>query len=83
MKDAARSLNLSHEYQLVFLESADFSTNQFVLKTGTIIGANTANPDTLTLVGNVNSVPVQTLFQVPFMPGMFHNFGLVLDFTKK
>lgn len=38
MKDTARPLNLSHEYQLVFLEDAAFSTNQFVLKTGTISG---------------------------------------------
>ncbi|KAK2033189.1 hypothetical protein LX32DRAFT_635599 [Colletotrichum zoysiae] len=81
MKDAQRPLNLSHEYQLVFLESADFSTNQIVLKTGSILGQATADPDTLQLFGNVNSNPVPELFQTKFTPGVFHNFGVKLDFT--
>lgn len=83
MKDATRPLNQTHEYQLVFLESADFSTNQIVLKTGSILGQNTPNPDTLQLFGNVNSQPVQTLFATPFTPDTFHNFALTLDFDKK
>lgn len=82
-KDAQRPLNLSHEYQLVFLESADFSTNQVVLKTGTILGQNTADPDTLQLFGNVNSSPVPELFKTKFTAGVFHNFAIKLDFTKK
>ncbi|KAI8261137.1 hypothetical protein K4K58_001494 [Colletotrichum sp. SAR11_239] len=82
MKDAQRPLNLSHEYQLVFLESADFSTNQVVLKTGTILGQNTADPDTLQLFGNVNSSPVPELFKTKFTEGVFHNFAVKLDFTK-
>ncbi|KAI0908689.1 glycoside hydrolase family 131 protein [Ustulina deusta] len=80
MKDANHPLNLTHEYQLVFLESNDFSTNQFVLKTGTILGADTANPDTLQLFGNVNANPAQTLFSVPFTEDVFHNFAVTLDF---
>ncbi|KAI0204281.1 hypothetical protein F4808DRAFT_457384 [Astrocystis sublimbata] len=67
-------------YQLVFLESNDFSTNQFVLKTGTILGANTEDPDTLQLFGNVNADNVQTLFSTPFTEDVFHNFALTLDF---
>jgi hypothetical protein len=78
MKDAARSLNLSHEYQLVFLEDAAFSTNQFVLKTGTILGVNTPDPDLLQLFGNVNDGNL--LFSTPFTEGVFHNFALTLDF---
>ncbi|KAK4213780.1 hypothetical protein QBC37DRAFT_400305 [Rhypophila decipiens] len=78
LKDLQRPLNLSHEYQLVFLESADFSTNQFVLKTGTILGQDTADPDTLQLFGNVNDG--QLLFSTAFTPGVFHNFALLLDF---
>ncbi|KAI0195575.1 hypothetical protein EV127DRAFT_459033 [Xylaria flabelliformis] len=80
MKDANRPLNLTHEYQLVFLESNDFSTNQFVLKTGTILGANTADPDTLQLFGNVDANPAQTLFSAPFVEDVFHNFAVTLDF---
>jgi hypothetical protein len=80
-KDAVRPLNLSHEYQLVFLEDAAFSTNQFVLKTGTILGQkNAADPDTLQLFGNVNQG--QLLFSTPFLDGVFHNFALTLDFNK-
>lgn len=80
-KDAQRPLNLSHEYQLVFLESNDFSTNQFVLKTGTILGGDTAvDPDTLQLFGNVNQTPSKLLFSVPFLDGVFHNFAVTLDF---
>jgi len=78
MKSNARPLNLSHEYQLAFLETADFSANQFVLKTGTILGQNTADPDTLQLFGNTNDNLL--LFSAPFTAGVFHNFALTLDF---
>ncbi|KAK2741513.1 hypothetical protein FQN55_008265 [Onygenales sp. PD_40] len=80
-KDIARPFNLSHEYQLVFVESADFSTNQFALKTGTILGGDAgAEPDRLLLQSNVAS-PTE-LFSAPFEEGVWHNFGLVLDFDE-
>ncbi|OBR10904.1 hypothetical protein CH63R_06596 [Colletotrichum higginsianum IMI 349063] len=82
-KDDKRPLNLSHEYQLAFLESADFSTNQIVLKTGTILGQNTEDPDTLQLFGNVATSPPPELFKTKFTPGVFHNFAIKLDFTAK
>ena len=83
MKDAGRPLNLSHEYQLVFLESNDFSTNQLVLKTGTVIGGGGGgDPDTLQLFGNVNEDPPKVLFSTPFREGVFHNFAVTLDFEK-
>lgn len=83
LKDTSRPLNLSHEYQIVFLESADYSTNQIALKTGQIIGTNTtADRDMLQLFGNVNAVPLQTLFKTKFTPGTWHNFGVILDFNK-
>ncbi|KAJ4418005.1 hypothetical protein N0V82_005857 [Gnomoniopsis sp. IMI 355080] len=80
MKDAQRPLNLSHEYQMVFLESNDFSTNQVVLKTGTILDQPASDPDTLTLFSNVKNASV--LFTTPFTADVFHNFGVTLDFTK-
>jgi hypothetical protein len=83
MKDTTKPLNTSHEYQLFFLESSDYSTNQVVLKYGTIIGGNSgANPDTLFLVGNVNASPVKTIYSTRFTPGVWHNFGITLDFNK-
>ncbi|KAN0120219.1 glycoside hydrolase family 131 protein [Hyaloscypha variabilis] len=83
MKDPTRPLNTSHEYQLFFLESSDYSTNQVVLKYGTIIGGNSgANPDSLFLVGNVNSNPVKTIYSTRFTPSVWHNFGITIDFNK-
>ncbi|KAK2002976.1 hypothetical protein LX36DRAFT_185820 [Colletotrichum falcatum] len=81
-KDAQRPLNLSHEYQLAFLESNDFSTNQIVLKTGTILGVATADPDTLMLFGNINTKPAPPiLFSTPFTEDAIHNFAVTLDFN--
>ena len=83
-KDPLRPLNLSHEYQLVFLESADFSTNQVVLKTGTLLdgaaAAAAADPDSLMVFGNVNEAAPGLLFSTAFTEGVVHNFGVVLDF---
>lgn len=77
--DSARPLNYSHEYQIVFLETADYSNTQFTLKTGTILGGNgTADPKTLVLSGFGAST---TLYETPFVEG-WHNFGLVLNFNK-
>jgi hypothetical protein len=83
MKDNARALNLSHEYQLVFLEDAAFSTNQFVLKTGTILGIDTPDPDLLQVFGNTNQDPPTLLFATPFLEGVFHNFAIALDFDAQ
>ncbi|EPE33404.1 hypothetical protein GLAREA_06417 [Glarea lozoyensis ATCC 20868] len=80
-KDAARPLNSSHEYQLFFLESNDYSTNQVTLKYGTIIGGKKKEADMLTVTGNVNANPVKTVFETRFTPGVWHNFGIVLDFS--
>jgi hypothetical protein len=81
MKDSARPLNSSHEYQLFFLESNDYSTNQVVLKYGTILGGGGGDKDSLKVVGNVNSSPVQTIYSVPFAGGVWHNFGITLNFN--
>jgi len=82
MKDSARPLNSSHEYQLFFLESNDYSTNQVVLKYGAILGGGGGDKDSLKVVGNVNASPVQTIYAVPFKGDVWHNFGITLDFNK-
>ncbi|KFY89290.1 hypothetical protein V498_06467 [Pseudogymnoascus sp. VKM F-4517 (FW-2822)] len=84
--DTSRPLNYTHEYQLAFLESADYSTNQFALKTGSIIDDSDPRGHLkkkwLRLVGNVaNDNGGKTLFEIPFGKD-WHNFGLRLDFTK-
>ena len=83
-KDTTRLLNTSHEYQLFFLESNDYSTNQVVLKYGSLIGGNpssVSSPDSLILQGNVNSSPIQTIYSTVFTPGVWHNFGITLNFN--
>ncbi|KAI9053200.1 hypothetical protein LZ554_003466 [Drepanopeziza brunnea f. sp. 'monogermtubi'] len=79
-KDAARPLNTSHEYQLVWLEDSSYSTNQIVLKTGTISPPSGLDPDTLILYGNVNSKPIPHLFNTSFTEDVWHNFGVTMDF---
>ena len=83
MIDPQRPLNYSHEYQLVFVESADYSTNQLVLKTGTLIGSSGGESKRLLLQGNVASLPIPTLFETPFEEGQWYNFGLDMDFDQK
>lgn len=80
-KDVTRPLNFSHEYQLVFLETADYSTNQFALKTGAIIGRDSQEAEMLVLQSNVRS-PVD-IHTVPFVDGVWHNYALTLDFSAK
>ncbi|SZF01026.1 unnamed protein product [Blumeria hordei] len=75
--DPLKALNTSHEYQLVFMEDSAFSTNQFVLKTGTILGQK-QDPKDLVLMGNVDDGEI--LFTTPFTAGVFHNFALKLNF---
>lgn len=60
---------------------SDFSTNQVVLKTGTLLDQATADPDTLMFFGNVNDGNL--LFSTAFTENVFHNFGVTLDFDKK
>ncbi|CZR68734.1 related to endoglucanase c [Phialocephala subalpina] len=82
-KDTLKPLNSSHEYQLFFLESNDYSTNQVVLKYGSIIGGNPngVDKDSLMVVGNVNSKPIPLLYSTKFTPGVWHNFGITLNFN--
>ncbi|PNS18820.1 hypothetical protein CAC42_5359 [Sphaceloma murrayae] len=77
----ARPLNFSHEYSLVFQEDSSYSTNQFVLKTGTIIGTNgtAGGKPMLLLQGNQNTA--ETLFAVPFDQRVWHNYGILQDFN--
>ncbi|KAF4627216.1 hypothetical protein G7Y89_g10940 [Cudoniella acicularis] len=81
MKDTKRPLNMSHEYQLFFLESEDFGTNQVVLKTGTISGITQNSTNNLVMVGNDNT-QIGTPFSTPFTEGR-HNFEVVMDFDRK
>ncbi|KAG8628490.1 hypothetical protein KVT40_004363 [Elsinoe batatas] len=69
----SRPLNYSHEYQLAFLEDSSFSTNQFVLKTGTIIGSTT--PAVPTLQVQTNQKNASTIFSTPFDQKVYYSTG--------
>lgn len=82
--DQSRPLNYSHEYQLVWLESQDYFANQFTIGTGTPYGSTTTSHKdarSLFLLGTSASSPQQTLWKTPFTEGVWHNFGLVLDYN--
>jgi hypothetical protein len=81
-KDVLQPLNYSHEYQLVFLETEDYSTNQFALKTGTISGQPAGqSSNLLVLQSNVNNPT--NLFTKDFEANYWHNFAITLDFDEK
>ncbi|KAK2020634.1 hypothetical protein LX32DRAFT_632850 [Colletotrichum zoysiae] len=77
-QDAARPLNLTHEYLNVWHETAAYDANQFNFQTGTLIGREGLLPkDTFKLLDRDNkllwSTPVAT-------DGSWQNFALTLDF---
>ncbi|CAG8974909.1 hypothetical protein HYALB_00006693 [Hymenoscyphus albidus] len=146
-KDDTKAFNTSHEYQLMFLEDAKFSTNQVAVKTGTVAGleklknpgrsgsgaagapkgngtekadpkkkgedpkkkdaedpacsgmplpagtrkakravaerqAKAAVGNTIIVQGNVNT-DIGVLFETEFTGGgVWHNFGIVMDYEK-
>ncbi|KAK1574594.1 uncharacterized protein LY79DRAFT_523520 [Colletotrichum navitas] len=74
-RDAANPLNSTHDYQLVSLESADFSFHQFDVRTGA------DNGDNIAILGNSKTTPApEEIFSTPFGEGDFENFAMKLDF---
>jgi hypothetical protein len=54
------------------------------VKYGTILGGtqpNGADPDSLMVVGNVNSNPIPTLYTTRFTEGVWHNFAITNNFN--
>jgi hypothetical protein len=84
-QDAAKPLNLTHDYQLMFLESADFATHQFDVRVGKVVDDVTSDGTQIVVHGNSkNAAGVQTLFSAPFAGvAGFQNFGLKMDFDAK
>jgi len=76
-------LNFTHEYQIAWLETADFSTHQFDVEVGTILGLEAAGNKNIIVRGNKNGNPVQTVFSTPFTGGVWHNLAFTMDFGKK
>ncbi|CZR51988.1 uncharacterized protein PAC_01865 [Phialocephala subalpina] len=78
--DATKSLNTSHDYQVAFLETADFATHQFDVRLGTQLWSATSDRKSIVVNGNNKAVGgVKTLFSAPITEGHtiqdFHSMG--------
>ncbi|KAI5851108.1 hypothetical protein DFP73DRAFT_536001 [Morchella snyderi] len=85
--DPHRPLNYSHQYELVFIETNDYSSHVWTLKTGSAYGAATLpapNARTLRLGGSTaGGAAEEPLFSVPFRRGgPWHNFAVETDWDK-
>ncbi|CZT19417.1 related to endoglucanase c [Ramularia collo-cygni] len=85
-RDESRQLNYSHEYYLFWLESRDFSHNQFILGTGTLFGdgnnKTTAEEAEQLWLRSNDAEPQRTIWKTPFANGVWHNVALLLDFSQ-
>jgi hypothetical protein len=85
-RDESRALNYSHEYYFFWQERADFSSNTFVLGTGTLFGdgdnkTTTEEAEQLWLRSS-DASDQRTLWQAPFAIGVWHNVALLLDYDQ-
>ncbi|KAK2010739.1 hypothetical protein LZ32DRAFT_562498 [Colletotrichum eremochloae] len=75
-RDATKPLNATHDYQIVNLESKDFSFRQFDVRTGA------DNGNEIAIFGNSQTTPApEKIFSTPFGEGQFENFAMKLDFN--
>ncbi|SPQ98250.1 unnamed protein product (mitochondrion) [Plasmodiophora brassicae] len=90
MQNHGRQLNLSHEYQLVFIE-AQRGTHVFEIKYGAAYrNASSAAPvdvDTSNRLRLMSSTmngfdKAKVLFETPLTPGVFHNFTVTIDWER-
>ena len=78
-QDAARPLNLTHEYLNVWHEAADYSSNQIQFQAGSLIGKSNADRNKFKILDrNGNS-----LYSVDIDQTQWQNFAAKLDYNKK
>ncbi|OCB89416.1 hypothetical protein A7U60_g3392 [Sanghuangporus baumii] len=80
--DSSKPFNLSHEYQLVFHETSDFSTSQFMLKTGAPFGQTFVESEHKTLRLEGRQTTSATLFSTPFDDDVWHNFAVTVAWNS-
>lgn len=77
-QDPQRPLNVTHDYQVFNLESADFTAHQIDVRTGA------DNAGKLAVVGNsANAEGPQVLASVDFPEDTMVNMALLMDFDAK
>lgn len=78
-QDAARPLNLSHEYLNVWHETSDYAADQVMFQVGTLIGQERLPRDTF----KVMSRDGRQLWSTPVDAGAWQNFAIQMDYRKK
>jgi hypothetical protein len=77
--DPARALNLTHEYLLVWHETAAYDANQFNFEVGTVIGQEAKGGDTYKLLDRNYKI----LWETPIVEDEWQNFAITVDYAKK
>lgn len=77
--DPERPLNRSHEYLLVWHETAAYDANQFNFEAGTVIGQEGLGGDTYKLLDR----NYQVLWETPILDDEWQNFAITVDWSKE
>ncbi|KAF2865461.1 hypothetical protein BDV95DRAFT_632309 [Massariosphaeria phaeospora] len=77
-QDAARPLNLTHEYLNVWHEAADYSSNQIQFQAGQIIGKSAADKNNFKILDRSG----KSLYSVAIDKTQWQNFAVKLDYPK-
>ncbi|MBE3046452.1 hypothetical protein IMZ48_28760 [Candidatus Bathyarchaeota archaeon] len=77
--DAERPLNRSHEYLLVWHETAAYDANQFNFETGTIIGQEALGGDSYKLLDRNYAL----LWETPILEDEWQNFAITIDWDAE
>ncbi|CAK7203675.1 hypothetical protein SEUCBS139899_006418 [Sporothrix eucalyptigena] len=77
-QDPQRPLNLSHEYLNVWHEASDYSADQIMFQTGTLIDQSGLPKNTFKVLSRSNKL----LWSTPMDTSDWQNFAFTLDFNK-
>ncbi|KAK6841534.1 hypothetical protein PG987_002394 [Apiospora arundinis] len=76
-QDPARKLNLTHEYQNMWHETADYSANQFDFKMGTLLDRS-SDKNAMKITNRKGEV----VWSTPIETTAWQNFAVTLDYEK-
>ncbi|KAF2710243.1 glycoside hydrolase family 131 protein [Pleomassaria siparia CBS 279.74] len=77
-QDAARPLNLTHEYLNAWHEAADYSSNQIQFQAGQIIGGSAADKNNFKILNRSG----KSLYSVAIDKTNWQNFAIKLDYNQ-
>lgn len=82
--DFARPLNISHQYELVFYETQDYSSHVWTIKAGTPFGEKKSRKSTKLRLesSTAGGVAGKDLFEVDWETSTWHNFAVQVDWVK-